>query len=81
MLNRGKIVVTFLAMVGFITYVDAATVKVNQVAKSFVGDAPDAKLQEYNTNQDALRAAKFETLKIKVGDSVTFTNVDRIQEG
>ncbi|MFN8370395.1 MAG: plastocyanin/azurin family copper-binding protein [Bacteriovoracaceae bacterium] len=35
-------------------------------------------MQEYSTNQDTLKTAKLETVKIKLGDSVTFTNVDNV---
>ncbi len=72
-----KLTIIFLTLT-FFTSLNAATVIVNQVAKSFVGAAPDAKLQSYLTDQDALKANRFETVKIKVGDSVTFTNVDNV---
>lgn len=51
---------------------------VNQVAKTFVGEATDDKIKEYSSNQDSLRAGKLEVIKIKVGDSIQFKNVDTV---
>lgn len=51
---------------------------VNQVAKTFVGEATDAKIKEYAENQDSLKAAKIEIVKVKAGDSIEFKNVDNV---